>query len=468
MVVGTAGDTLCALVVRIPSHVVAAVRQAHSWSDGPLPVVFAVKDGQFERATGELRSTFYGEEVRQVLYGGGIDATAGWASRLHRFVSSDLTAEESPDCELLALELLCVEVGEAEESLDAISTSLCVLHLVVRGSMAKPAAQGDRDLLALQRLLHPERHRDEPLPAELAAAVGIAGPVLREALDNQQPWFVLVRTASDAASFPSTLRGASAGAVPQQLETALNESLSETSMDLSSKWAVDIHPRGIGFARRLWNRDEPDDFFDTAAPAYARSIYLDVLLLVRVQNDLLSELRLQMATTPLPDSGNVDEMKRVIRLQRSVSLYRIRIWWSSLGRGSFQDSWLRQMQSEYDLRPRMEDLEAESAGVNSLLASVSELEAIESRSRQLRTSQTFSALLFLVALLTVPQTLLAIASVGGKARWVWWRGWPLESWAINGGVLMVFMVLAGLLVWLGVLVALGARRPRRPRTREPD
>jgi len=383
------GATLGAVVLTVTGRVAKQIQELGSWIDGPLPVMFVDEAGVEHPADLERRTTFFGPEVRTVLYGQDALAAPRWSRRWHRFTTAEDRAGDGVS--VLGLELLRVSLGGGALGDVDISEDLLIVHVGVAGSADEAASTDDVDLKALARLIHPERWLGAESPAGLADLLGLSEADLVTCLDTQQPWWTLVRSVTSPHTFEFILRGASSGAASKLSAEDLAKDLVSTSTVIGPVWTAEAHPRGLGFARRLTERAGDARFFDTSAPAYARSIYLDVVILARMQHDLLGHLRRELATTPLPRSGSLADTRRVVSLQRSVANYRIRVWWSSMGRGSLPDVWLRRLQSAYDLRARLEDLEAESSSVRDVLAAVGSVEASEARLRSGRTAQNFSS-----------------------------------------------------------------------------
>lgn len=410
------GATWATVAISVAPAAATALRQCGAWEKGPLPVAFRLCEAPLVAHAG-ARATYFPSEVTSTLYGSS-NADEQWSERWYRHLNASAHVPGNLTLHHLGVEHHMLSIEDLR--VDAI-----ILHLAIVPHQANNLGSDlDHDLDVLSRLLHPVRHSDMPFPPGLLEVLGVDYDIFGAALRVSDPWFTVLRTVREPEREAEVLRGAASGtsAAAARVSTGQLERLRVGRVfEPSDSWTCEVGTRGFGFARRLVNRERDRSFFDVASPAYVRSIYFDMVHLVLVQNLLLSQLRGKVVRTDLPRVGGpTQQYDSVLAIQRASALFRIRVWWTNIGRGSWPEQAFRLLQEDWDLRSRVNDLDAETSSLAELVDTVAEQEAQLYRNWSRRTSLMFSVLLGAVAALAVPQTLLAAFASGADPNQPKW------------------------------------------------
>lgn len=414
------------------------------WGTGPLPMPLPVSGGKHTVTDGAARRTYLSQAVGDLLYEGPA------ARRVHRFMDQVV----APSVRCLGVELHRVQLAD-ERSVWLLA------HLVVEADGEVVASVEDRDLAALTPVLHPTREGDGAWLRKLAEILGLPLETVGA------PWFALLREAADASDADLLLHGAATGASPRAAARTAEALVGRQAlrMDLSSTWACEVGPRGLGFVLRGWTRGDRHDFHDRAAPTYVRSIYVDQVQVVRVQDDLLADLAREAAEVDVPSSATSAHLQPALDLQRKVALYRTRLWWSTVGRGGERERWFGELQAKRELRERLDDLAAESVALRDVLTTAVAAAEAERGVHLQRSFRFFGALLAAAGLLAVPQTLLGLLALpdlrpDGPAAGLLSRAELVVVLTLVLVGAVVLGLLAGLVLW-GAGVLRSRRRVRQ-------
>ena len=420
------------------------------WREGPLPDAFGARDGAPpEPFTPEDRSKYYGSDVSSLLYG-----TSSISKRYHRDISlfagprRDRAADGSPEdptVHHIGLERMRLRVGR-------VHVEILMVHLAVVSHRGLPASSGDRDLAVLESMLNAES-MEEILPSELINLM-LPGVVL----DPQtQPWFTLLRTAPNK-DFTLARRGAANGSSPRDAAVTVDlaNERKPVVVRLSTSWDMEVGPRGVGFTLHAEDRDSDPAFHDTKAPARVRSVSSDKVLLVFLQEILLSRLSARAAAVQLPgDRATTEDLEAVQTLLAEVATFYAKVWWSSTGRGGKRDTDFVTMQAQWDLRERLGDLVAISEGLRNVLST-----RVLQRTQHSQVALSWA--LAAVAALAVPQTVLSALQSASPAARSHFHGLLAPSALVWFAFTMAGLVLLALLGFLAYAGSLRLRASRTP------
>ncbi|TDC73547.1 hypothetical protein E1283_18885 [Streptomyces hainanensis] len=371
------------------------IGRAPAWTVGPLPssALWPSSSPQARVADDAARLRYFEPRIAQTLYG----TASGAAVRWHRVATTTWDGVT-----VLAVEVLRAPAGSGANH------GLAVLHLRLGGDPVAELA-GLRDLSGVngprwQSVLPagtgvaPGARRastvchvtfDGPTPAGMSAAY--------DAWPARDQWLWQLASATTESVFPPDVEDAS---------------LLAGRVRFSADWQALVLRDGASF---VGTTPDPGgtDTFHAAAQTYVHSIYLDVLLLGRLQADALNALANQIADVPLPrfGAGGLQAVEgRLIELRRAFGRDVI----TAHDKGN-------EILDRYVTQHRVPELRARL--VEDLTDSARFVEAAAARST--------NAALGLVAVLGLPFGLSYAAGA---------------LWGANG--------VRGLLVWTGVAVAL--------------
>jgi len=196
-------------------------------------------------------------------------------------------------------------------------------------------------------------------------------------------WLWEVASATTIATYPP---------VPE----ARDELVEVESVRLSADWTALVLRDGVAFVG-----NSPAKFLAVTAPVLIRTIYLDALLLGKVQSEWLARIAGDIAE--LGDPGSKPE--RLEEIERRLNYFRNVFWWQHLTPHGHANLLLRRYQSQHALPELASQIVSELADY----------------SRQARTAAAArsNALLAALTLVGLPvATALGILQALGADRWV--------------------------------------------------
>lgn len=357
--------------------------RAHGWKDGPLPLA-RQEGGEADRT---WRETYFDGRVSAALY----ETEVRWYKRLSSPESILVTAG--------GLEVTAVELLRLAEVSRPSPDAFLIIH-------GRP--EGDVDLPALLEGLS-RISPESQLPAlieELLDRMGrlhkaskrmwtLALHVPAEELQRRDwpddygdwqardQWLWEVASATTIATYPPA---------PE----ARDELVEAESVRLSADWTALVLRDGVAFVG-----NSPARFLAETAPVLIRTIYLDALLLGKVQSRWLARIAGDIAE--LGDPGSNPE--RLEQIERRLNYFRNVFWWQHLTPHGPANVLLRRYQGQHALPELASQI-------------VSEL-ADYSRQAGTAAAARSNALLAALTLVGFPAaTALGILQVLGADRWV--------------------------------------------------
>lgn len=319
------------------------------WEDGPAP--FEYRGRRTDEAT---RREYFSTRIGDVLLGSG-SPEAGGARRLHRHLDptpvldKHVVLEDLEALELQSRSALPRSATSADVALvahgrltdAAAGAPLTILNRLVttagRGGAAAP--EGD-DEAAWWRTIVPEGARllgrpfvvtyAEPSTSPLCALHPADSPY---AIDEQ--WMLHL-----------------AACVTPDSWTPHRDAAKERPIRLSASWSATVLRDGACF---LAHRRAVDDDFLIDAPNLARSVYVDTLLLGRLQHDAIEAFGDEIAALGDPKASHTSFHD----LERRVTAFRTQFWWKRVAPTGHANLLLADFQSQHELEERAEQVFAE-------------------------------------------------------------------------------------------------------------
>jgi hypothetical protein len=286
-----------------------------SWRPGPLPLV--IPDGSGRVTDAGRRSTYYDRRAAQALYGTGDGCT-------RKHVEFSEPTELAGTIRLIAAESISVPSLGVD--------GLLVLHFdAVPGSAAREVLASWGAISRWKRVPSgPELISGALRKALHGAEVDLSDPsgdpyricFLSEAPDGDA---AMSSAATESRTLDDWLLALAIGSAEaaQDLSDHEREQLLATRLRLSADWSALVLRDGAGF---LGHPRTSSDFVLTFAPIYLRSIYVDALLLGRLQ-----QIGLRVLTGELVDlSDPALHPRKVERLAAWMSRFRNELWWQHL------------------------------------------------------------------------------------------------------------------------------------------
>jgi hypothetical protein len=378
---------------------------AYGWKTGPMPFQAEV-DGRHLTADGRTRSTFFTRPVAKLLYG---DSDHSYATpKMHRRVMAAVGREAT----ITEAEIMLAAEDQGWRATIGVFAEV-LIHLDLSAMNAK-----DR-VIYLHSALRTRSGRTEFLKAVDSA---LGDPVRVVELDEDD-------SASDGRIFSLFCVGVEgdpgsdgnrilelATLTPASIRTPSSDEVSQAVVDTihpSDDWAILVRRDGAVIEGRLHAE------FSTALEFYARTIYLDVFSLGRLQSRMLAELSIRLMQTIL--NGSI-VLKQVQELEHDVAVFRAAYVWRAISSSFVGNELIRAYQTQHELHQTLADLRDNVAALSSA-ASLRAATLAERSSRQ--TNATLSVLtifgLPLSFALVVWQTYgggywqLGVAVIGGLA-----------------------------------------------------
>lgn len=285
------------------------------WCPGPLPLV--IPDGSGHITDAERRSTYYDRRAAQVLYG-----TGAGGARQHVELSEPVHLVGP--IRLIAMERVSVP-------------SLGVDGLLVLHFDAAPDSSTHEALASWSEVSRWKRVPTGPAVISRAIREAVPGAQVDLGSPSGDPYRICfvsqvperASSPSDSATEDETLEAwllalaiGSTGAA-DDLSDHEREELLTTRLWLSADWSALVLRDGAGF---LGHPRASSDFVETFAVVYLRSIYVDALLLGRLQQIALRGLT--GALVELSDPAL--HPRKVERLAAWMSRFRNELWWQHL------------------------------------------------------------------------------------------------------------------------------------------
>ncbi|HEY9469647.1 MAG TPA: hypothetical protein VIQ76_08525 [Propionibacteriaceae bacterium] len=334
-------------MTRLARQALVAVYEARfptapNWQPGPLP--FRHRD---IRADMSARSSYYSDQTSRILYG-----TPEQPRRWHRELH-----QTDGGTEVIGVEALCV-TGETDAlgliaiHLRTTGNPMTTLRSLARRRNAPPPAFDPQGLVEGQAKIDTTR-----TPSSLALIVPTKRglPRLypwpryrRWPAANQWLWALASRTT--LADFPPD---------PRNLEPTDNDIIR-----LSVDWHGALLRDGIGFVGLRPDRGENDPFFGYAE-LYARSIYLDAVLLGLLQKQAIDRLEERLVTV-LDGHPPDNRDGRMAELERDVGRFRHLLWRQHLTTHGIPNLILAAYHRQHALRDRFDQILTEIADFNRL------------------------------------------------------------------------------------------------------
>ena len=134
-------------------------------------------------------------------------------------------------------------------------------------------------------------------------------------------------------------------------------------LDLSPSWCVSVLARGTSFVGLT---PVTDTYHDTGR-VLARSVYLDAVLLVLLQQEIVNDLTASVPDLLVPGS----KLKDRLELQRRLIHYRAGVWSQTIAESQHMNNVLTTLQRQIDLADKQAELATDIAD----LARISQQEA---------------------------------------------------------------------------------------------
>ncbi len=318
---------------------------APPWNPGPLQLLIPGGGGQVTDAA--TRSTYYDRRAGQVLYGTGPSSTR------HHLALPEPVEVLGP-LRLIAVERLSIPSLRID--------SLLALHLD-----AEPGAPADETLARWGELSRWKRVRSGPttISRALQTALGDAPVALTPSsgdpyrvsfLSQVQPRSPQISAADVGTDrrIDEWLLALAIGSVDAARDLSEDERrrLLATRIALSADWSALVLRDGAGL---LGHARSSSDFVEKYAPVYFRSIYLDALILGRLQ-----QLGLRALTDELVDlSDPALHPRKVERLAARMSHFRNELWWQHLTEHGVANDLLVAMHRQHRLPELVEQVRSE-------------------------------------------------------------------------------------------------------------
>jgi len=349
-----------------------------NWRDGPLPLTAEVMSGdgtELVTASSDVRRTAFHRRVHPILYP---EPGGSTSSRHHRAdISLSLPQIFGAQAKIVAFDLLIhgnFSSARADETEDGQDGILCVYL----------DAETSRPLEFIELLWHLCRHRKgrESLAATVVEWVEDQTETI---MDPQvsRPLFTLTYAAvgdgslmeSDAGAPPFSLPGTafedwdqtdqwtwlfSSLTLPDRFAPPRHHRSDEfgSVIGLSSTWSARVLRDGIGFVALPSEATDESRATISSLAFYARTIYVDAMLLANIQARWINELADRLSDYA---EAHIVHLPELACIDRDLTCFRATVWWRSIAQGTHGDRMLRAYQQQHELNEMLASSASESA-----------------------------------------------------------------------------------------------------------
>lgn len=404
-----------------------------NWYPGPLPVKGVVPsgDGWIEiEATRQQRITAFYERAHNILYPSDRDLAG---RRMHLLLEDDDVFQLIPDTQIKAVECLFyddlldsdVPKDDSDVNNNSRLPGLLCLHVSLSSSMPD---------LSLVRTLW-KSLRDRQGRSELSSRVGkwlrsmgVPGAVMDT---SALPFFTVSFAALKSAKTPRPvqMRGTAfdkwdvaqqwtwllASLTPPDRFAPQHHS-SDTGIDLamSSTWTARVLRDGASFIGYEESVDGSQDLSFASLALYARTIYLDALLLGIIQRQWLNNLADRIGGTAIHHHR---EIAVVENIDRAVSQFRASVWWRAAAHGSNGDKLITAFQEQHRLQELLESSAVEISDLVRQARTEVQRKTLESAQKAQRSAERTERRVTLATLIALPSVPILTIWLGVSAKW---------------------------------------------------
>jgi hypothetical protein len=334
---------------------------AATWQKGPLPIQGTVpgdSSPSLITATAERRASAFHSRVGPILFGDGL---AGPGYRFHLWLDKkempfsivDDISVDAAECLVYADPL--IQDGHTQSEPSSLLPGLLCLHSV---------GVNPTDLDVINRLGHTLRDR-----SGRSIFFGRVNEWLRtiscsstKAATDRAPFtvtFGLIDSAEGEVPFGSTDSAldewdemqqwswlSASMTLPSVYAPPLGGSDTGIEIALSSSWSARVLRDGAAFVAISRRPDgSPDESLPSLA-FYARTIYLDALLLGLLEMEWINRFADRVSESAKSTSLDIDDIGA---MDRAITRFRASLWWRAVGQGSHSDRLLAAYQDEHHL-----------------------------------------------------------------------------------------------------------------------